>query len=84
MAKMQIVSIYDSAAEAFSRPVFTASKGVAVRSFAQEVNDPANKDLHQHTEQFQMFDLGTWDDETGKFEQPAQPVLITAAISLKR
>jgi len=36
--KMVVVSIKDTAADAFGRPAFVASEGVAVRQFQDEVN----------------------------------------------
>lgn len=73
-----IVSVRDSAANAFGRPLFVQSQGVAMRSFADEVNrvDPQNE-MNKHPEDFELFELGTFDDRSGGlmfFDKPKSMV----------
>lgn len=82
--KLTIVTIKDDASGAFSTPVFTASKGIALRSIKQEVNNPKNGDIYNYPEQFHMYYIGTFDDETGEFEQPKQPELMVDLVTLKQ
>lgn len=67
--RYKICVIRDRALDAFGVPVFVASKGQAIRSFSDEVNrvDP-NNSLNKHPEDFEMFYLGEYDDETATFE----------------
>jgi hypothetical protein len=66
--KMVICSIRDSAADAYGRPFFLPSVGVAIRSFTDEVNRPAeDNQIYQHPEDFDLFELGEFDDVTGRF-----------------
>ena len=66
---MVICSIRDSAADAYGRPFFLPSVGVAIRSFTDEINRAAeDNQIYQHPEDFDLFELGTFDDSTGKFE----------------
>ena len=65
---MVICSIRDSAADAYGRPLFLPSVGVAIRSFTDEVNRPAeDNQIYQHPEDFDLFELGEFDDNTGRF-----------------
>lgn len=66
--KMVICSIRDSAADAYGRPFFLPSVGVAIRSFTDEVNRPAeDNQIYQHPEDFDLFELGEFDDVSGRF-----------------
>jgi hypothetical protein len=78
--KMVIVSIKDTAADAFGRPAYVATEGVAIRQFQDEVNR-ANDDnqLYKHPQDFHLYYLGLFDDVTGKFELLESPKLITRA-----
>ena len=77
--KMVICSIRDSAADAYGRPFFLSSVGVAIRSFTDEVNRSSeDNQIYQHPEDFDLFELGEFDDTTGRFvllDVPKQLVL---------
>lgn len=65
---LYICSIRDSATETFARPIFVQNSRIAVRSFTDEVNRAeANNDLNKHPDDFTLFELGTFDDQTGQF-----------------
>ena len=82
-----MVAIYDLKVAAFSRPQFVRSQGEAMRSFQQEVNRAPSENmpnqLHTHAEDFQLFFMGEFDDNTGKFRVPDIPEKIADAASLK-
>jgi hypothetical protein len=78
--KMVIVSILDSAAGAYGRPAYVASEGVAMRQFQDEVNRASDDNqLYRHPDDFQLFYLGTFDDNTGAMDLLAQPKMIARA-----
>jgi len=67
--KWTICSVRDSASGLFGRPIFVAALGQAVRGFADQVNDPQKEgDLARHPEDFELFELGKFDDVEGVFE----------------
>jgi len=82
---LKIVSIFDTAIEAYSQPQFVASLGGFQRSFADEVNrvDPQNG-LNAHPEHMILYHLGEFDDGTGKFELFDTPRQLAHAVDLKR
>lgn len=66
---LYVLSIRDRAADVFGQPIFVAAKGAAVRSFGDEINrKEANNNFAAHPEDFDLYELGTFDDNTGTFE----------------
>lgn len=64
----QVCSVFDAKSGIYSKPMFFVTKGVAVRSFTDEVNRKES-DLGAHPEDFQLLSLGTFDDQSGSFTQ---------------
>ena len=78
--KMVIVSILDTAAGAYGRPAYLGSEGVAVRQFQDEVNRASDdNELYKHPDDFQLFLLGTFDDNLAKFDLLESPKMICRA-----
>lgn len=81
--KMYVVAIIDTQIGVFSRPSFVRSEGEARRGFVDEVNRKPNNGeqnpLNQHPEDFALYHLGLYDDETGRFEMPERPQLLCSA-----
>ncbi len=75
--KQVIVAVKDRAAETYGRPMFVPAIGVALRSFSDEINrnDPNNQ-LFNHPDDFDLYDLGTFDDSTAQFEIKNIPELL--------
>jgi hypothetical protein len=75
--KQVVVAIKDRAANAFGRPFFVATDGVAIRSFMDEVSrDDATNQLAAHPDDFDLFRLGLYDDASGLIEMEPEPVLL--------
>lgn len=63
-----VVSVFDSASQMYGQPVFSPSRGVAIRSFSDEVNRTgADNALNGHPEDFTLFQLAEFHEETGIF-----------------
>lgn len=78
--KLVIISIRDVVANLYSPCSFVQSKGAALRSFSQEVNRAdTNNQLYNHPNDFELYELGTFDDETATFELLSQPAQIGLA-----
>lgn len=66
-----VVSIYDRAVGAYSRPAYVRSEGEAIRVFSDEVNKgSADNPMSAHPDHFTLYFLGYFDDEHGKFSPP--------------
>lgn len=59
----QVVVVRDRTADVFGVPTFTTAIGVAIRSFADEVNrKDANNMFNRHPDDFDLYHIGTYDD----------------------
>lgn len=68
--KLKVVSVYDRVAEAYSQPQFGPSLGGYVRAFMDEINrNDANNPLFAHPVDFELHQLGEFDDATGSFTE---------------
>lgn len=80
--KLVVVSVRDSAVDAFMRPFFVPSTGVAVRSFRDEVSR-SESEMHKHPGDYELFEIGAFDEETGRFENLASPRSLLRAVDCK-
>lgn len=77
--KLYVCAVRDSALQAFARPIFVPSVGVAMRSFMDEVNRAEKENaLHAHPEDFELHLLALYDEELGKFEETERRCLVRA------
>lgn len=66
--KRYVFSVRDRASDTYGSPFLTVARGQAIRSFSDEVNrkDEGNQ-LFRHPEDFDLYELGEFDDSTGLF-----------------
>jgi len=62
----KVYTIYDIKVEAYLQPFFLPSKGAAIRAMQDCVSDNAHA-FSRHAEDYQLFELGEWDDNTATF-----------------
>jgi len=60
-----IISVYDVKADVYSPPFFVHTKGEAIRSFADEVQNE-NSAIGRHPEDYHLFCLGDFIETTGE------------------
>lgn len=66
MGLQVVVAIKDAASGAYSRPVFVAARGQAVRGFSDELSR-ADSELSRHPSDFELHALASFDDVGGGF-----------------
>jgi len=76
--QLEIVSVYDVKADVYATPVFVQSQLVAQRSFS-DIANVKDSPINKHPEDYRLFMLGFFDDETGYVEAYTKPVLICTA-----
>lgn len=62
--KLNVYVIYDSAAKTYSRPMVLQNDGIALRAFMNMVNKDDGTDIYHHPDQFTMFRIGEYNDQT--------------------
>jgi hypothetical protein len=78
-----IYSVYDSAAKAYMQPFYCSQDGEAVRLVEGNVNSQEDSIISRNPDQFTLFKLGKFDDQTGQIEKLDVPESIVPCISLK-
>jgi hypothetical protein len=64
--------------------MFVPSVGVAIRSFSDEVNRQSDDNqLHNHPDDFDLYELGEFDDNSGTFALHDQPKLLSLGKQVK-
>lgn len=70
--KMKIIVVRDRVADVYGAPSFVANVGTAVRGFGDEIARPHSEErpnaFNKHPEDFDLFLLGEYDDETASFD----------------
>lgn len=79
---MNIYSIRDNKAETYNTPWYSVNDATAKRSFAQAVNDP-NHDLAKDAQDYDLFWIGLWDDQTGHILPAEAPKHLCNGLDMK-
>jgi hypothetical protein len=75
----RIFTVYDCKAEAYLPPMCMQTKGAMVRAFIDTVSERGHQ-FAKHPEDYTLFELGSYDDGTAKFELLETPLAIGKAI----
>jgi len=70
--KLQCFSIKDVAVGAFSQPFYARSRAEAVRML-QDTMATREHQFSKHPQDFGLYRVGEWDDQTGVFEPYSVP-----------
>lgn len=76
-----IVAVRDRQITAFLRPFTAQSRGQAIRSFRDEVNRDGSE-LNSHPEDYELYELGTFDEQTGNLKPHDSHVQLAIASNL--
>lgn len=68
----KIFTVWDECAKAYLQPMFFLTKGQAIRALTEAVNSP-DHNFHKYSDQYVLFELGTYDDSTACFELLESP-----------
>ena len=75
--KRAVCVVFDSAVNLYGQPIFVPSVGAALRSFIDEVNNRESA-MCAHPEDYVLFHLADYDDETGEFS-PTERGIVSLA-----
>lgn len=74
-------SIRDKKGEMFSPPFYQATHGLAERAFTKAATDPQSN-VNQYPGDFDLYHIGTFNDQTGKFSPLDSPVHQLSALQV--
>ncbi|QXP07926.1 MAG: nonstructural protein [Arizlama microvirus] len=77
--KLKLFTCYDSKLEAYMQPFFMTTRGQALRAFTDTVNDPSSI-FAKHPEDYTLFEIGEYDDQTGDISMNQAKVSLGIAI----
>lgn len=80
--ELQMYTIRDSKAGTYSQPFYAHNKPVAERHLHRMVKDP-NSMVCQFPEDYDLYELGTYDDSTGLVKTLDTPKHLHKAIDFK-
>lgn len=79
---MQFVamSLFDRKTGQFGQPMFAVSAGSIIRGMGDEVNGrgrPEGSDLRNHPEDFDLYEVGSFETSTGVFDSKNPALIVT-------
>lgn len=82
--KTILIAVRDQKANGFTQPFTAGSRGIAIRSWADQLNDKDNakSDQVRHPEDFTLWHIGSYDDATAEIEL-IKPEQIACASDLR-
>lgn len=82
--KLNAYCIFDSAALRYERPFFMQSDQEAIRTFGDLASGRHDHPVGQHPEDYSLFRVGVFDDQTAKFQPEDRECLVHAMETLKK
>lgn len=79
----KMYSIFDTKSRVYAQPWFSVNDATAIRSFSQVANDPSTQIFH-HPEDFILYQIGHFSDDSGVCMATTPPVHLGAASNFKR
>jgi len=77
--KLKVFTVYDVKIGAYAKPFLMITKGEALRGWLDVVNDPSTN-FNKHPEDYTLFEIGEWDDQTAMFTNERVPIPIGPAL----
>jgi len=81
--ELKIYSIRDLKAETYNAPFYQPTHGLAERYLQNLVKDEKSQ-IYAYPEDFDLFYLGTYNTDTGRFQPLDIPQHVVKAITLKQ
>lgn len=81
--RFKIMSVYDQKAKAYLPPFYLPNTALGVRAFRDAVNEPGHA-FQKNPEDYVLFALGEFDDETGAFSTLPAPLLLVNGLQCVR
>lgn len=77
--KLKVYAVFDSKVGTYARPFFMQTRGEALRSWIDVISDKDTQ-FHRHPEDFCLFEVAEYDEDTGGFQNQVPPVSLGVAL----
>lgn len=77
----RLFAIYDTKAKTYTQILTERTSAVAERNFTNAVRNK-DMDYNKHAEDFSLFELGSYDNDTGAIQPHKEPILVCKAFTL--
>lgn len=82
--RFKIICIRDIVADVYAQPQFAVNTGGAIRAFGDQCKDKNPQNIvGQHPEDFELYELGEYDDGEAKFIIEGKPKQIAIGKNYK-
>lgn len=71
-----VIALRDIKANMYGKPGFATNIGAEIRAFGDQVKDPQSGTLNKHPEDFELYQLAIYDDNTGKFREEVKQLAV--------
>lgn len=78
-----LYSVFDAKSRVFSIPFTSVNKFTALRDFNSAASDPQS-DINRYPEDYSLYELARFDDESGLIAPHPQPEHLGLAIQFKK
>lgn len=82
--KLILIGMFDRKAQMYISLEPTPNINVALRQLTENVNKESDSPIYKWPEDYSLWELGSWDNETGQPRQSEQKKLIIECESLKQ
>jgi len=79
---LRVFSVYDSKGEAYLQPFMQKTRALAIRLFEQATID-TDHDFSLYAADYTLFELGSWNVNTGRYELLDAPINLGTAAAHK-
>ena len=79
----KLTATKDRAIDAFQPVVTVRAEGEAIRAFQDALNEPKNGNMYNHPDDYDLYVLGDFDDQTGIIHPEPAPRKIADGKQLK-
>lgn len=79
----RLFSVYDGKIKSFMRPFTDQHLGNALRSFEEACKEPTSP-FHKYSSDFVLYEIGTFDDESGQISAHSPLQHVAAAVDFAR
>lgn len=73
--QLKVFAIRDEKLGAYLTPFYNPARGAAIRAITDEISNPQSP-VSKHPADYVLFELGTYDDLTAKFELYESPLAL--------